>query len=369
MDIGIINPELIYPRGAEKQVCKFAQNLTKMGHQVTIYTFEKEKVDYVFDPLLKNVEIVSLGTKWILESFKPSREYNHIRWYFLIRKLSKKLRNHDIINAHNHPAQWISKFTKIPVVWTCNEPPARDYYLKAGFEGIRAYPLSLLNSYLSSNVKLIVSLDSKMQRIIKKAYPNLDVMVTSSGADLDRTINHIENEYFDVLFVGALHPQKRPSDILSAFSNIKGDIPNLKLHFVGEGELRDKLLKLSKKNNIDLSLYGVIDNDALVNLYSIGDLSIFVPEMQPWGIFPLESILAGIPTIISDQCGITDILPEAIPVVETGNIEQLSMKILDVKENYKKYKENVENVSKFLKENYSWEKYTTRMLNALQSVL
>ena len=40
----------------------------------------------------------------------------------LIKKISSKIGDHDIINAHNHPAQWISKFTDIPTVWMCNEP-------------------------------------------------------------------------------------------------------------------------------------------------------------------------------------------------------------------------------------------------------
>lgn len=364
MDIGIVHPELIYPRGAEKQVCKLAYNLTKKGHEVTIYTFEK-KEDYVFDDLLDDVDIVSLDTRWSV----PIHECNHARWFFLIKKLSKKLKTHDIINAHNHPAQWISKFTTIPVVWMCNEPPIWDYYSWTGSKKIRAYPLSLLNNYLSSDVRLITSLDSRMQKIIKKAYPNTDVAITGSGAELDRHVTHIENEYFDVLFVGALHPQKRPRDILNAFINIKEDVYNLKLHFVGEGALRDKLLKLSEKNNIDLRLYGFVDDDTLYNLYSTADLSVFVSEMQPWGIFPLESILAGIPTILSDQCGVTDILPESIPVIKTGNIEQLSIKILDVIENYKTYKENTKNVSELLKKNYSWDKYTTRMLDVFQSVL
>ena len=63
MDIGIVHPELIYPRGAEKQVCKLSYYLDKMGHDVTIYTFEKEK-KYAFDPLLENVDIISLNKKW-----------------------------------------------------------------------------------------------------------------------------------------------------------------------------------------------------------------------------------------------------------------------------------------------------------------
>ncbi|MCE7700140.1 MAG: glycosyltransferase, partial [Methanobacterium paludis] len=113
MNIGIVHPELIYPRGAEKQVCELSYHLNKMGHEVTIYTFQKED-DYIFDSLLKNVNIISLNTKWIINSIF---EFNQLRWAHLIKKISLKIGDHDIINAHNHPAQWIAKFTDIPTVW------------------------------------------------------------------------------------------------------------------------------------------------------------------------------------------------------------------------------------------------------------
>ncbi len=86
MDIGIVQPELIYLRGAEKQVCKLGYYLTKMGHEVTIYTFEK-KENYGFDSSLENVNIVSLDTKWFINSIFSSYHeritllYKYLRGY------------------------------------------------------------------------------------------------------------------------------------------------------------------------------------------------------------------------------------------------------------------------------------------------
>ena len=55
MDIGIVHPELIYPRGAEKQVCKLCYYLNKMGHDVTVYTFEKEGTYRLIDYLKMSI--------------------------------------------------------------------------------------------------------------------------------------------------------------------------------------------------------------------------------------------------------------------------------------------------------------------------
>ncbi|MEN6551684.1 MAG: glycosyltransferase, partial [Methanobacterium sp.] len=200
MNIGIINPELIHPRGAEKQVCKLCYFLDKMGHDVTFYTFEKAE-DYVFDPLLSNIEIISLNKTWILTTHWM---IDDLRWIYLIKKLSQKLKDHDIINAHNHPSQWISKFTKTPVVWMCNEPYMyTDFRYNNGFKTIHYKT----DSYMSSNIKLILSLDHKMNDIISKMYPNKPITTIGSGVDIERKINHINNDYFDSIFVGPIHPQ------------------------------------------------------------------------------------------------------------------------------------------------------------------
>ena len=89
------------------------------------YTHLKKKKTMVLIPY-HNVNIISLNTKWVINSIYT---FNHLRWAYLIKKLSTKLRNHDIINAHNHPSQWISKFTDINTVWMCNEPYDRTNFI------------------------------------------------------------------------------------------------------------------------------------------------------------------------------------------------------------------------------------------------
>ncbi len=358
MDIGIVHPELIYPRGAEKQLCKLSYHLNKMGNNVTIYTFEK-KDSYIFDPLLEHVEIVSLNRKWAINYLFG---FNNVRWDQMIKKIATKIGDHDVINAHNHPAQWISSYTEIPTVWMCNEP----YH----------YGKSRLSDYfhkkditLSSNVKLTLAFNTRMREVIQEVYPDNKIELTGSGVDLEREIEHVDNEYFDSIFVGPLHHRKRQLDIIKAFGRIKDKIPNSRLHFVG-GEigmlsknLKRTMIQTAAKYQVEIKFYDSISDDELYHLYDIADISVFVPESEPWGIFPLETILGGITTIISDECGVKDILPDNELVVETGNIEQLSEKILDVKNNMEHYRKWTENASKLIAEEYSWKSYTKRMEN------
>jgi len=358
MDIGIVHPELIYPRGAEKQVCKLSYHLNEMGHDITIYTFEK-KENYLFDYLLENVKIVSLDTKW---SINLLFGLNHIRWVHLIEKLSSKIGDHDVINAHNHPAQWISKFTDIPTVWMCNEPYR---YNSSALNRLNLF--YNMDKSLTSNVNLTLAFNSTMKETIQESYPDNQVEIIGSGVDLGRPINHIDNEYFDSIFVGPLHNRKRQLDIIKAFSLINDKIPNIRMHFVGNEvgllskRLKMSMIELAKKNQIEILFYDSISDEELYGLYDIADISIFVPESEPWGIFPLETILGGIPTIISDQCGMKDILPYNHLIVETGNIKQLADKILEVKAQNDYYRNITLKTSKIISENYSWKSYSRRL--------
>ena len=224
----------------------------------------------------------------------------------LIKKISTKMGDHDIINAHNHPAQWIAKYTDIPTVWMCNEPYNYDSVLNKFFLN--------RDKSLTSHVNLTLAFNSRMKDIIHSIYPDNQVELTGSGVDLDRPIKHQENDYFDSIFVGPLHHRKRQLDIVKAYTLLKDQIPNARLHFVG-GEvgvlskrLKKSMMDLAMKNNLEIFFYDTISDEDLYHLYDIADISVFVPESEPWGIFPLETILGGINTIISDECGVNDVL-------------------------------------------------------------
>ena len=120
---------------------------------------------------------------------------------------------------------------------------------------------------------------------------------------------------------------------------------------------------LAEENGLDIYFYDSISNEELYELYDIADIAIFVPESEPWGIFPLETILGEIPTIISDQCGVKDISLTHYPIVKTGDIQKLAEIILDVRNNYGKYKNITHKTSKMISKNYSWEAYSKRMEN------
>ena len=156
-------------------------------------------------------------------------------------------------------------------------------------------------------------------------------------------------------------------DILNALVLIKNNIPNIKIHFVGKiinflsVKPKNEMTKIADENGIEIAFYNSVSNKKLYELLDIADISIFVPESEPFGIFLLETVLGGIPTIISDQCGAKEILTDDYPVIETGNIKQLANQILKMKDNPKNTKEITLENSRIISKKYSWKSYSERM--------
>ncbi|MCI0503522.1 glycosyltransferase family 4 protein [Candidatus Micrarchaeota archaeon] len=360
MDIALAQPELIYPRGAEKQLSKLAYNLIRKGHSVSIYTFEKSE-PYIFDNLLDNCNIQQLKKPW-----KTGNLFlNYPRWYRMCKDLVKLMGNHEVLNCHNFPVSWTSNFTKLPTVWMCNEPPGLYSYMqplsRKNIFKKPLYPLfSSFDKRMVRRIRRIACLDSRMKALITGAYPKIPITITGSAAELEKKIKHEDNGVTDILLVAALDPHKRPTDIIEAVGRLKGD--KIRVHYVGEGELKEKVKARAVELGVDAVFHGNVSDEKLFDLYSIADLAVFVPEAQPWGIFPLEAILAEIPTVISDECGVRDVLTRSIPVVKTGDTAALAEKISNMIDAPDDYREGISENKKIIEKNYSWEAYSEKML-------
>ncbi|MDB3916503.1 glycosyltransferase family 4 protein [Alphaproteobacteria bacterium] len=105
------------------------------------------------------------------------------------------------------------------------------------------------------------------------------------------------------IFVGRLIEKKNIELLISVFN----DLPKLKLTIVGEGVL---LQKISKTAGTNIEILGSIKNSNLPNLFDQHDILILPSQIEPWGLVAEEALYYGLPTIISEVCGVRSILLE-----------------------------------------------------------
>ena len=124
MKIMIIQP-WIKQGGAELISVHLAYELAKQGHKVQIVCLF---VDLAGMPHhARHVCYVTPPT-WLSDWLARSRlAFLFLGPFVLFNLVWKYAGDIDVLNPHNFPASWIAvmvgKLRRIPIVWTCNEPP------------------------------------------------------------------------------------------------------------------------------------------------------------------------------------------------------------------------------------------------------
>lgn len=136
-----------------------------------------------------------------------------------------------------------------------------------------------------------------------------------------------------ILYSGKYMQKKRPMDLLKAFH--KANIENAWLILLGEGELRAEIESYISSNQLkNVILTGFVNQSQVSEFYSICDVFVMCSEIgETWGLSVNEAMNFNVPVILSDLPGsATDLINDYDNgcVFKTGNIEQLTQKLIDV---------------------------------------
>lgn len=159
-----------------------------------------------------------------------------------------------------------------------------------------------------------------------------------------------------ILFVHWLAKRKGAHLLIPIAKRLsKLQITNYKLLVIGDGPLKEKIIREIEENNLGdfVKILGKIPNRELMGYYANADIFI-VPSMQEG--FPrvlLEAMAAGVPYVAFDVGAVQEILPKIAQnfIVERGNINEFAEKIkllLSNQELYNQFKkEGIEKVKEY----------------------
>ena len=139
-----------------------------------------------------------------------------------------------------------------------------------------------------------------------------------------------------ILTVTRIRPAKGIRELIRAYSLCT--LKNTKLVIVGpvgDGLYSDECTDLVKKLNLQESVYfaGEISEEMLATYYEAADFIVYTPFDEDYGLVPLEAMLHGTPSIVSEDSGVAqELVPTVIPV-DPNDIEQLAKKMVYLGQN------------------------------------
>ncbi len=297
MKIAILEPYIEGIGGAQKVIARYASFLNSKGHDIEIFTQRYNK-DTTY-PEFKEIKINIL---------KPRSKFLSPLTFFMYN-----FGDFDVIIAND----WPSNFTSLRhnnVIWVCYTPKRdfydlKDYYFKrANFKGkvallFKKFLFKYLD-FLSAQKanKITVASNNNVNRV-KKYYSRNDVKLIYHGIDIN---DYQIGKYQDyLLYVSRLVKPKRVDLAIKAMKFIKNK--KLKLYIIGDGEEKDNLLNLIRKDKIDnVEFLGKVNNNRLQKLYSNCLAVIYTPLNEDWGLIPLEAGASGKATIGVNEGGLKE---------------------------------------------------------------
>lgn len=302
-------------------------------------------------------------TLWMLDLIKKVKKENEIEKY-------------DLIHAHSNlpglPGKLLSKILHIPVIYQVHGTGIEVMQEIYG-NGLKSKILNSLEIFLHRKIKydLEITVDQKFTQ-----YKNINNSIyIPNGVDLSKfdAYPNKKCEYFKILFVGRIHPQKGLIILINAIRELKKILreKNVQIIIIGKGEQEENLLHQIQELKIEdlFEFKGEKYGEDLIKEYKSSDIFILPSLYEGFPLTVLEAWASKIPVLTSDVGELPNIIQNNYNgwVFENKNIEDLKEKILISINKKEKLSEMGLNGYKLVREKYDWDIIISKYCEFYQS--
>jgi len=174
-----------------------------------------------------------------------------------------------------------------------------------------------------------------------------------------------------ILYVGSAFPHKNLERLISTFSLLKEQHPDLKLVLVGKRELHSKQLeRWSKKidHHEDIIFTGFVPDEELKWYYENARAYTFPSLSEGFGLPSLEAMAHGCPVVSSNATCLPEVCGDAAHYFDPEDIHEMAQKIDEVISNEALRKKLIEKGYENIKR-FSWRKFAQTNLAVFNDVL
>ena len=119
-----------------------------------------------------------------------------------------------------------------------------------------------------------------------------------------------------ITFLGRITFQKGPEYFIEAAAKVLKVCPETRFVMAGSGDMMNRCIRYVAKLGIADRFYftGFLRGDDVQKMFALSDVYVMPSVSEPFGISPLEAMKTDVPTIISKQSGVAEVLKYAIKV-------------------------------------------------------
>ena len=119
-----------------------------------------------------------------------------------------------------------------------------------------------------------------------------------------------------VTFLGRITFQKGPDYFIEAAAKVLARVPNVRFVMAGSGDMMNHCIRRVAQLGIADRFHftGFLKGDDVQKMFQLSDVYIMPSVSEPFGISPLEAMRSNVPTIISHQSGVAEVLDYAVKV-------------------------------------------------------
>ena len=433
MKIALVHPYLNDRGGSQRYAIEISRALKQqLGQEVDIYCYEYNK-NACYPELTKELNIQKICTretsnlgvsyskigaiKTVLKAIYKNRivrnavnafgiDYLYSSYLadkragYLSDLILSNVKKYDLVFAHEEPLSiWAAiKYKKnsgTPIYWFCYDS-IEKWFLEWKFEHkSSALRKALLqNIYfkydafiIRKHVNRVAVLDCKMSRRVERLY-GIEPLIRRGGVPKE-VLNYRQKNYFreryslsdDTIVIFSLTrfvDYRRVHDIFEMYTNLPKDILEKIFIFINAPVADTKYYEMCKEkykgiidcNNLVVDLLYPNSDDEMYRMYLSSDIFIFPNENQTWGHAPLEAMGCGVAAVVSEGCGIHEVIKDITPdtVYETGNIDSLTNTIVSlIKDD--NYKVCAKIQKEYTLNNLTWGKICGQYLEDFNSIL
>ncbi len=187
--------------------------------------------------------------------------------------------------------------------------------------------------------------------------PSSRIMVVGAGPNVPSGSVVESDACRRLLFVGTDWRLKGGPELIQAFSDVRRDFPHLELLVVGSsppGPLPEGVRAV-----------GRVPHARMSEMYSQADAVVIATHMEAFGIALMEGLMRGLPCIATTVGNQPWIVQDAGICVDPGQVDALSAAMRELVTNYANFKQRARERGNQLRENFSWDRVASTILEHL----